>query len=138
MDAKDGGRFQQFAKGIILWHSRTGAYAIGGQILEHFWATGDEGEWGYALMDEMDAAKSPTSGQQGRFQYFEKGLFLWTPATGPRVLHGAILKHFEDTGRETKYGYPKSDEQAHGTDGRKQVFEKGTFYWTPSQGVWVQ
>ena len=138
MDAKDGGRFQQFAKGIILWHSRTGAYAIHGDILEHFWATGDDGEWGYALMDEMDAAKSPASGQTGRFQYFEKGLFLWTPATGAHVLHGAILNHFENSGREAKYGYPKTDEQAHGSDGRKQVFEKGTFYWTPEQGVWVQ
>ena len=137
MDAKDGGRFQQFANGIILWHARTGAHAIHGEILEHFWATGDEGEWGYALMDEMDAAKSPATGQAGRFQYFEKGLFLWTPSSGARVLHGAILDHFEDTGREALYGYPLTDEQAEGSNGRRQVFERATFHWTPQRGVWV-
>ena len=138
MDAKLGGRFQQFAKGIILWHEDTGAFPVYGQILDQFWATGGELEWGFAMMDELNAAKSPATGQQGRFQYFQKALFLWTPATGPHVLHGAILDHFEDTGREAKYGYPTADEQAHGTDGRKQAFEKATFYWTPARGVWTE
>ena len=138
MDAGLGGRFQQFAKGIILWHADTGAFEIHGQILDHFWATGGELEWGFALTDELNAAKSPATGQQGKFQYFQRALFLWTPATGPHVLHGAILDHFEDTGREAKYGYPTADEQAHGTDGRKQAFEKATFYWTPARGVWTE
>ena len=138
MASQQGGRFQEFDKGIILWHSRTGAFAIVGKILESFWASGSETRWGFAMMDEMNAAKSPVSGQQGRFQYFEKGLFLWTPATGARAVYGAILTHFENTGRETKYGYPKGEEEAWGSDGRRQVFEKGTFYWTPQKGVWVQ
>ncbi|MGE4359818.1 MAG: LGFP repeat-containing protein, partial [Lysobacteraceae bacterium] len=71
--------------------------------------------------------------------YFENGLFLWTPSTGAHAVYGAILTHFETTGREARYGYPKAEEQAWGTaGGRKQVFEKGTFYWTPQQGVFVQ
>lgn len=136
--AQSGGRFQEFLGGIILWHSQTGAFAIRGAILQRFWATGSETNWGFALMDEANAAKSPVTGQTGRFQYFQKGLFLWTGATGAHGLHGAILDHFEDTGREAKYGYPTGAEQAYGSTGRKQVFEKATFYWTPEQGVWVQ
>lgn len=138
MAAQQGGRFQEFNNGIILWHASTGAFAIRGAFLQHFWATGSETRWGFALMDELDAAKSPTTNQQGRYQYFKNGLFLWTPATGAHAVYGAILTHFENTGRETKYGYPKGEEEAHGSNGRKQVFEKGTFYWTPQQGVWVQ
>ncbi len=138
MAAQQGGRFQEFNNGVILWHSRTGAFAIRGAILQHFWATQSETRWGFPLMDEMNAAKSPATGQQGRYQYFENGLFLWTPATGAHAVHGAILSHFENTGRETQHGFPITDEHAWGSNGRKQVFEKGTLYWTPQQGVWVQ
>lgn len=138
MAAKLGGRFQEFNNGIILWHSRTGAFAIRGAILQQFWATGNETRWGFAMMDELNAAKSPLTNQQGRYQYFEKGLFLWTPATSAHAVYGAILTHFENNGREARFGYPKGEEEAWGSNGRKQVFEKGTFYWTPSQGVWVQ
>ncbi|MGE0208449.1 MAG: N-acetylmuramoyl-L-alanine amidase [Lysobacteraceae bacterium] len=139
MASQLNGRFQEFNNGIILWHSRTGAFAIRGAILQHFWATNSETRWGFALMDEMNAAKSPVTAQQGRYQYFENGLFLWTPSTGAHAVYGAILTHFETTGREARYGYPKAEEQAWGTaGGRKQVFEKGTFYWTPQQGVFVQ
>lgn len=138
MAAQQGGRFQEFNNGIILWHADSGAFAVQGSILQQFWATGSETRWGFAKMDELNAAKSPLTNQQGRYQYFKNGLFLWTPATGAHAVYGAILTHFENTGRETRYGYPKGEEEAYGSNGRKQVFEKGTFYWTPQQGVWVQ
>ncbi|MCB1560844.1 MAG: N-acetylmuramoyl-L-alanine amidase [Xanthomonadales bacterium] len=138
MAAQLGGRFQEFNNGIILWHADTGAFAIRGAFLQHFWATNAETRWGFALMDEMDASVSPSSGQRGRYQYFENGLFLWTPATGAHAVYGAILTHFENTGRESQYGYPLAEEEAWGSNGRKQRFERGTFYWNPQQGVSVQ
>ena len=119
-------------------HARTGAFPVWGQILEHFRGTGSEGRWGYAMIDELDAAVSPASGQRGKFQYFEDGLFLWSPATGARAVHGAILAHFENNGRELAFGYPLADEEAHGADGRKQRFELKTLYWTPARGVWTE
>lgn len=131
-----GGRFQQFRNGMILWHADTGAFAVAGKILERYRATGSETRWGFALMDELDAAVSPVSGQRGRFQYFEDGLFLWTPATGAHPIHGAILAHFENNGREAAFGYPTGSEEAHGSNGRKQSFERTTLYWTAQQGVW--
>ena len=136
--AQAGGRFQQFRNGMILWHADTGAFAVNGKILEHYRATGSETRWGFAMMDELDAAVSPVSGQRGRFQYFEDGLFLWTPATGAHAIHGAILAHFESSGREAALGYPTTDEQAHGSNGRKQQFERRTLYWTPERGVWAE
>ncbi|AOH36170.1 N-acetylmuramoyl-L-alanine amidase [Luteimonas sp. JM171] len=136
-DAANGGRWQQFAGGMILWHADTGAFPVWGQILEHFRATGSEGRWGYPLIDELDAGVSPATGQRGKFQYFEDGLFLWTPATGAHAIHGAILAHFEDNGREEALGYPLGDEEAHGSNGRKQRFEQTTLYWTPANGVWA-
>lgn len=136
--AQLGGRYQQFVNGMILWHSRTGAFAVNGKILEHSRATSSETRWGFALMDELDAAPSPVSGQRGKYPYFEKGLFLWTPATGARAVHGAILAYFETNGREAAPGYPKADEQAHGSNGRKQQFERRTLYWTAERGVWAE
>ncbi|WP_242107541.1 peptidoglycan DD-metalloendopeptidase family protein [Luteimonas aquatica] len=138
MDAQLGGRFQQFNNGIILWHKDSGAFAVRGAILDRFWATGGETRWGFAMMDEADAAKSPATGDRGRFQYFQRGLFLWSPRTAAHVLHGAILDYFEDNGREERHGYPTGDEAPYGETGRKQAFEKATFYWTPERGVWVQ
>lgn len=137
-DAQLGGRFQQFANGIILWQSQSGAFAIYGAILQQFRATGSETRWGFARMDENAAARSPASGQTGRYQYFQNGLFLWTAASGAHAVHGAILTHFETTGREAQYGYPTGEEQAWGSNGRQQTFERGTFYWTPEQGVSVR
>ena len=137
-DAQGGGRWQQFHGGMMLWHARTGAFPVWGQILEHFRGTGSEGRWGYAMIDELDAAVSPASGQRGKFQYFEDGLFLWSPATGARAVHGAILAHFENNGRELAFGYPLADEEAHGSNGRKQRFELKTLYWTPARGVWTE
>ena len=136
--AQLGGRFQQFRNGMILWHADTGAFAVHGRILDRYRATGSETRWGFALMDELDAAVSPVSGQRGRFQYFEDGLFLWTAATGAHPVHGAILAHFENNGREAAFGYPKAAEQAHGSNGRKQAFERRTLYWTPERGVWAE
>ncbi|GMU43309.1 MAG: N-acetylmuramoyl-L-alanine amidase [Xanthomonadales bacterium] len=138
MAANLGGRFQEFVGGIILWHPRTGAYAVRGAILQQFWASGNETRWQFPTMDELNAARSPLTNQQGRYQYFEKGLFLWTPATGAHAVYGAILTHFENTGRETRWGFPKGEEEAWNGNGRRQVFEKGTFYWTAQQGVWTQ
>src|SRR5690606_16996790 len=63
---------------------------------------------------------------------------LWTPATGARAVHGAILAHFENHGREEMFGYQLADEEAHGADGRKQRFEMKTLYWTPARGVWLE
>lgn len=136
-DAQLGGRYQRFENGIMLWHADTGAYPVYGQILEHFEQTGAEGTWGFPVTEERDAADSPATGAAGRYQYFQNGLFLWTPQTGAHVVHGAFHDHFANNGREEVFGYPETDEVPHG-NGVKQTFEKAIFYWDPANWVQVQ
>lgn len=133
-DASLGGRFQQFQNGIILWRPDI-AHAIYGDILTAFWATDAERRWGFPTMDEADAAQAP-DGTRGRFQFFEHGLFLWSPETGTHTVHGAIYDAFHDAGGEAVLGYPRTDELDEG-DGKYQRFQEATIHWHPDQGTWI-
>jgi GH25 family lysozyme M1 (1,4-beta-N-acetylmuramidase) len=135
MAAQNGGRFQQFQNGIIIWKPDV-AYVIRGEILKSFWANGGEAKLGFPKMDEAKAAKSP-KGTIGQYQYFDDGVILWSAATGAHWVHGAIEQKFASSGREAALGYPKTDEVAEGTNGRKQTFEKSTIHWTAANGAWI-
>ncbi|MFE2306027.1 hypothetical protein, partial [Streptomyces sp. NPDC059411] len=132
-DSSLGGRFQQFQNGIILWHPDA-AYAVHGDILQKFWATDAERSWGFPTMDEADAAKAP-DGTRGRYQFFERGLFLWSPQTGTHIVHGAIYDAFHAAGHEGALGYPRTDEFDE-AGGKAQQFQKATIHWNPSRGTW--
>ncbi|WP_441247001.1 LGFP repeat-containing protein [Kitasatospora sp. McL0602] len=134
-DSSLGGRFQQFRNGIILWHPDE-AHPVYGDILTTFWATDAERHWGFPTTDEADAAQAP-NGTHGRYQFFEHGLFLWSPPTGTHELHDAIYNAFATGGREATLGYPTTDETNEGTNGRAQHFQNATIHWTPTQGTWI-
>ena len=134
MDSKAGGRFQQFERGIIIWRPDV-ANVVHGDILKRFWALGAESRWGFPTMDEANAARSPV-GTVGRYQYFQKGLFLWSAPTGAKVVKGAILAKFETSGREQALGYPTSEEIPEGS-GFKQTFQSAVIHWNPTQGAWI-
>ncbi|MFE2283461.1 LGFP repeat-containing protein [Streptomyces sp. NPDC059443] len=129
-----GGRFQLFQNGIVLWHPDA-AYAVHGDILQKFWATDAERSWGFPTMDEADAAKAP-DGTRGRYQFFERGLFLWSPQTGSHIVHGAIYDAFHAAGHESALGYPRTDEFDE-AGGKAQQFQKATIHWNPSKGTWI-
>ncbi|WP_018157458.1 LGFP repeat-containing protein [Demetria terragena] len=133
--ARNGGRFQLFANGIISWSPATGAYWIHGQILETYWKTDSEAAWGFPTMDEMAAHAAP-DGTTGRYQYFQNALFMWSERTGPQIIHGEILKAFENNGREKALGYPTGGEVAEG-NARVQNFQNATIRWTPGGGAIV-
>ncbi|PWW66728.1 LGFP repeat-containing protein [Actinokineospora spheciospongiae] len=135
-DARLGGRFTQFRNGMIIWHPGAPPRAVHGVILERYWATDSEVRWGFPTMDELPAAASPV-GTRGRYQYFEKGLFLWSPATGAKAVHGAILGAFEAGGRERALGYPVTEEVARPGGGFDQTFESAVVHWTPAAGTWI-
>lgn len=134
MDAGRGGRFQEFQRGMIIWHPDV-AWAVHGAILAHYRSLGSEGRWGFPTMDERDAAAAP-DGTRGRYQYMEEGLFLWSPATGAHVVHGAIHDAFAANGREAALGYPTADEMPEGS-GFRQTFQNATIHWTPTGGAWI-
>ncbi|BFV60875.1 hypothetical protein KCMC57_up59790 [Kitasatospora sp. CMC57] len=133
-DASEGGRFQQFERGIVLWHPDV-AYAVYGDILTRFWATDAERRWGFPTMDEADASAAP-DGTKGRYQFFERGLFLWSPATGTHIVHDAIYDAFHGSGHEAALGYPTSDEFAE-PGGTAQQFQNATIHWNPTRGTWI-
>ncbi|MFF9312497.1 hypothetical protein ACF1BS_16465 [Streptomyces sp. NPDC014748] len=134
-DASLGGRFQLFQNGIILWHPDV-AYAVYGDILTKFWATDAERRWGFPTMDEADASRAP-DGTKGRYQFFERGLFLWSPATGTHVVHDAIYDAFHAGGHESVLGYPTTDETDEAGGGRMQRFQNATIHWRADKGTWI-
>lgn len=136
-NSKLGGRFTQFQNGMIIWHPNAPAFAVYGEILKAYWATGSEEKWGFPIGDE-GAGQKVTEGAglntAGRFQKFEKALFLWSPNTGAQIVRGEIRKYFEANGFEAKLGYPTSDEIAE-NGGFKQEFQNGVIHWTPTAGA---
>ncbi len=129
------GRYQYFQHALLLWTPSTGAHVVGGAILTHFENNGREAEFGYPTMNETDAHASPLTGQVGRFQYFEDGLYLWTPTTDAWIVRDHILDHFKANGRENVFGFPLEDAVPWGSSGVKQAFEMGTIYWSPATGT---
>ncbi len=133
-NASSGGRFQLFRNGIVIWHPDA-AHAIYGDILSKFWATDAERRWGFPTMDEADASSAP-DGTRGRYQFFERGLFLWSERTGTHPVHGEIYKAFHDAGHEKALGYPLTDEMDE-AGGKAQKFQKATIHWSPAKGTWI-
>jgi hypothetical protein len=136
-DSQRGGRFQEFVRGMIIWHPDTNAWAVYGAILDHYRALGSEDRWGFPTMDEANAAASP-GGTTGRYQYMQHALFMWSPPTGVHVIHGAIHDAFAANGREAALGYPTSDEIPNSDgNGVYQTYQNATIHWTSQQGTWI-
>ncbi|MCX5102208.1 LGFP repeat-containing protein [Streptomyces sp. NBC_00439] len=134
-DSSLGGRFQLFQNGIVIWHPDE-AHAVYGDILTKFWDTDAERRWGFPTTDEADAAQAP-DGTKGRYQFFERGLFLWSPQTGAHTVHGAIYDAFHAAGHESTLGYPLTDETDEAGGGKAQKFQKATIHWTAEKGTWI-
>lgn len=138
---KDGGCYQNFQNGAILWSSGSGAQiSVSGPIRTAWAATGFEnGVMGY-----------PTGGQtcglaaQGCYQNFQSGAVLWSPATGAkRSLNGPIRAAWQKTGFESgPLGYPTSDTLCGLRDGGCfQSFQTGSIASSITNGahiVWGQ
>jgi len=111
---KDGGVFQNYQGGAIIWSPATGAHISIGAIRSLWAATGFEnGSLGYPVTDEVGGLKDG-----GVFQNYQGGAIIWSPATGAHISVGAIRSIWASTGYESgRLGYPTSDEYATGGDG---------------------
>ncbi|WP_433874130.1 D-alanyl-D-alanine carboxypeptidase family protein [Sinomonas atrocyanea] len=132
---RDGGCYQMFAGGGILWSPASGAYASTPGAIRQAWvAQGYEnGRLGY-----------PTSGEScglrdaGCVQSFQGGALYWTAATGAQPMTpGAIRQAWAAMGAEGGVlGYPLGPEVCGMRDGGcGQVFQGGSVYWSPSTGA---
>ena len=124
------GRFNHFQGGSIYWTEQTGAFEVRGAIHGSWARSGwERGVLGYPVTDELG-----TPDGTGRFNHFQGGSIYWTPATGARMVRGAIREAWRQQGWEQgSLGYPTSDEYAV-TGGQRSDFQGGALIWTASTG----
>lgn len=77
-------------------------------------------------------------------QNFAGGAIFFSPATGARTMHGAILEKYRALGgpAESDLGFPKIDEGPGrvSPESRNSTFNAGdnpVIFWTPETGAWV-
>jgi uncharacterized protein with LGFP repeats len=131
--ARHDGRWQSFQGGTIYWSAPTGAHEVHGAILGEYTHLGWEMSFlGFPTTDETTTGKG-----DGRYNWFQGGLIMWSPATGAHELHGAILQEYGNIGWERSVlGYPTSDERDTARhDGRYNNFQYGNIYWSPATGA---
>ncbi|MHA7191139.1 GH25 family lysozyme [Arthrobacter sp. MDT2-16] len=129
----NGGCYQNFQGGAILWSPTTGARVTGGQIRAAYAASGFEtGRLGYPTSNETCGLVNG-----GCYQNFQGGAILWSPTTGARVSpNGPIRTAYQTTGFEAgRLGYPTSAQTCTTTTNCKQTFQRGTITWTPTTGA---
>ena len=127
------GRVNGFQGGVVLWTPATGAHAVLGSIAGAYGALGWENSpLGFPTTDE-----TITPNGRGRYNRFEGGVVLWTPAYGARAVYGQILARYDALGAEDSVlGFPVTGELVTpNLQGRATHFERGSVYWSPRSGA---
>ena len=130
-----GGRVQEFSGGRIYWSPQHGAYEVHGLILERYTLLG--GTSSFLGMPVSDEEIGP-AGVHGRVSRFTGGSIYWSPATGARVVQGAILEDYRNPrDLRPRSAYPTTDELPTPDGvGRFNHFTYGmSIYWTPATGA---
>jgi hypothetical protein len=126
---RDGGVYQNYQGGAIVWSPATGAHLSVGAIRGEWAAKGYEnGILGYPVTDEVSGLRDG-----GTYQNYQRGAIVWSPATGAHTSFGGIRSVWASTGFESgRLGYPTSDEYTTGNDGSvAQNYQGGVIHWTP-------
>jgi uncharacterized protein with LGFP repeats len=125
----------------IYWTPETGAHTIYGSIRGKWAELGWENGLGYPITDEMG-----TPDGIGRYNHFRslrlpgkpEASIYWTPQTGAVEIYGDIRKKWAAMGWEqSSLGYPTGPEyqEYEGNPLRRQNFQRGALWWSPSTGV---
>ena len=128
---RDGGVYQNYQGGAIIWSPATGAHISVGAIRSLWAATGFEnGGLGYPVTDEVGGLRDG-----GVYQNYQGGAIIWSPATGAHISVGGIRSIWASTGFESgRLGYPTSNEYATGNDGSvAQNYQGGVIHWSPTR-----
>jgi uncharacterized protein with LGFP repeats len=132
---KNGGAYQTFEHGAIIWSPATGAHISMGAIRALWAATGYEnGGLGYPTSDEVGGLKDG-----GVYQTFEHGAIVYAPGVGTFVSFGAIRALWGATGyQDGGLGYPTSNEVGGLKDGGVyQTYQHGAIVYAPGVGTFV-
>lgn len=105
-------------------------FVITGVIATKYTALGGcSGILGLPMSNELASIDSI-----GRFNVFQEGIIVWSPATNAQEVHGRIYSRWKQLLVEAgPLGYPITDELATPDGaGRFNVFQKGSIYWSPT------
>jgi endonuclease/exonuclease/phosphatase family metal-dependent hydrolase len=130
---KDGGGYQSFERGVIIWSPTTGAHISVGAIRGLWGTTGyEKGTLGYPTSDEI------LDGRGGVYQTYQRGTIVWSPNIGATISVGAIRSLWLATGGVNgRLGYPTSNEIADGRGGVYQTYQGGVVVWSPTTGAHI-
>ncbi|MCQ1999243.1 GH25 family lysozyme [Arthrobacter zhaoxinii] len=134
---KDGGCYQNFDGGAVLWSPATGAHpSRNGSIRKAYQASGFEnGVLGYPRSPEVCGIKN-----NGCYQDFQGGSILWSSATGAQVSpNGPLRTAYQKQGFENgALGYPTGGQVCGIKDnGCYQNFSGGAILWSAATGAQV-
>ncbi|WKG05879.1 LGFP repeat-containing protein [Mycolicibacterium sp. HK-90] len=127
--AAGAGFAQNFASGKMFFTPATGAHFMQGAILEKYESLGGpaDGDLGFPTIDE-GAGRAPDS-RNSTFSAPDHPVIFWTPATGARVVRGAINSAWDKLGGSAGVlGVPADDESFDG-DVISQKFTGGEISW---------
>ncbi|MBG6184900.1 uncharacterized protein with LGFP repeats [Arthrobacter sp. CAN_A214] len=131
---RDGGCYQSFQRGEILWSATTGAQiSRQGGIRNAYRAAGAEnGVLGYPVNIEICGLRD-----NGCYQSFQNGEILWSATTNAHsTVTGPIRTTYRTQGAENgALGYPMTTQTCPTTTQCTQTFQTGTLTWTPTTGV---
>lgn len=132
---KNGGGYQMYQGGAIIWSPTTGARVSVGGIRSMWASTGFEnGSLGYPTSDEVGGLRNG-----GVYQMYQGGAIIWSPATGAHISVGGIRTAWAATGFENGHlGYPTSNEIGGLKNGGVyQTYQGGVIYWSPATGAYI-
>ncbi|MUK02193.1 hypothetical protein GM708_09810 [Vibrio cholerae] len=130
---RNGGCYQSYQGGAIIWSPATGARISTGAIRTAWAASGFErGTLGYPTTNEVCGLRGG-----GCYQNYQGGAVIWSPVSGARISKGGIRAAWAVTGFENgALGYPVSNEAcAAGTC--VQSYQRGRISWTSTGGAQV-
>ncbi|MGO4493672.1 hypothetical protein AB4Y86_16475, partial [Arthrobacter sp. 2YAF22_2] len=127
----NGGAYQMFQNGAILWAPATGPHISMGVIRNAWAAQGYErGALAYPTSDIVSGLVNA-----GTYQNFQGGAIIWSAATGAQISRGGIRVAWASQGYENgRLGYPTSNEYVVGNV-TYQDYVGGRISWTAASGT---
>ena len=128
---RDGGYYQNFVRGSILYSPATGAQISLGGTRSIWGSTGFEnGVLGYPTSGEIAAGG-------GVYQNYQHGVITWHPSYGGHFVFGGIGSMYRDAGGATgRLGLATSGEYSTGAGSVAQNYVGGTIHWG-SNGTYI-
>ena len=131
-DFADGGRVQQFQRGVIGGPSANQAFLVRPVIAEAYANNGGPGgSWGYPTK----SSERPPGALHGMQSRFQNVMTYWSTANGVHWLHGPILRRFrKEGGPAGRLGFPVTNVATLSSGLQRARFEHGAITHDPVTG----